>query len=63
MCMFSTPKMPAPPPQRQTARAPEEAQTGERDTDLRRRRLAMASSIFTSGLGAPAVSGNQPLGA
>jgi hypothetical protein len=63
MCMFKTPKMPDTPPERQAARAPDRtAPAGAVGQDIQRRRLAMASSIFTSPtLGAPATT--RPLGA
>lgn len=63
MCMFKTPKMPDAPPERQAARAPERtAPSGLVAGDIARRRLAMASSIFTSPtLGAPMTT--RPLGA
>lgn len=63
MCMFSAPDMPAAPQERQTSRAPDQGDPTNRQADVRRRRLMMASSIFTSPtLGAPAVTGT-PLGA
>lgn len=63
MCMFKTPKMPEPAPDRQAARAPERtAPAGMVAGDIQRRRLAMASSIFTSPtLGSPMTT--KPLGA
>ena len=60
--MFKTPKMPDTPPERQAARAPDrDAPAGFGDSEAKRRRLAMASSIFTSTLGAPTTT--NPLGA
>lgn len=61
--MFKTPKMPDAPPDRQAARAPDrEVPQGSVGQDIQRRRMAMASSIFTSpSLGAPMTS--RPLGA
>ncbi len=61
--MFKTPKMPAQPPERQSSRSPERnAPAGLVGGDIQRRRLAMASSIFTSpNLGAPMTT--APLGA
>lgn len=54
MCMFSTPDMPDAPPERKAARAPDQGDPAARSNDTRRRRLAMASSVFTSPtLGAP----------
>jgi hypothetical protein len=63
MCMFKTPKMPDAPPERQAARAPDRSGPSSMAAgDIQRRRLAMASSIFTSPtLGAPATT--RPLGA
>lgn len=56
MC-FSTPEMPAAPQQRTASRQPDEGNPAARDMDKRRRRLAMASSIFTSPtMGAPATT-------
>ena len=64
MCMFKTPDMPAMPQERQTARQPDQGNPATRQTDLKRRRMAMASSIFTSPtLGLPSVTGSAPLGA
>jgi hypothetical protein len=57
MCFMSTPDMPAQPQERQTARAPDQGDPTARQSDLKRRRLAMASSIFTSPtLGMPSVA-------
>lgn len=63
MCMFKTPKMPATPQERQAARAPDrDTPAGSVDSDMKRRRLAAAASIFTSpSLGMPATT--RPLGA
>lgn len=63
MCMFKTPKMPDTPPERQAARSPERTvPAGTVASDIQRRRLAMASSIFTSpNIGAPSTT--APLGA
>lgn len=62
MCMMKTPKMPDAPPERQAARAPERAAPQGMMGEVNRRRLALASSIFTSpSLGAPMTT--RPLGA
>lgn len=64
MCLFSTPDMPAAPQQRQAARQPDQGNPALRQNDLRRRRLAMAGSIFTSPtMGLPAVTGTGAMGA
>lgn len=64
MCMFSTPDMPAAPQERQASRQPDQGNVDLRQGDQRRRRLAMASSIFTAPtLGLPAVTGAGALGA
>lgn len=63
MCMFSAPKAPGySVAQRDAARAPDNGNAEVRQGDLRKRRLAMASSVFTSpSLGSPATT--NPLGA
>lgn len=64
MCMFSSPDVPAAPQERQAQRMPDQGAPELRQNDARRRRLAMASSIFTAPtLGAPAVTGAGALGA
>lgn len=64
MCFMKTPDMPAQPQERQAARAPDQADAAARGDDVRRRRLAMASSIFTSPtLGLPGVASAGTLGA
>lgn len=64
MCMFSTPKMPEAPQERQASRQPDAGNIDLRQGDQRRRRLAMASSIFTSPtLGMPTVANASSLGA
>lgn len=64
MCMFSTPDMPAPPPERQAARQPDAGNPASRQQGLLRRRLAFASSIFTSPtLGMPSTTASPTMGA
>ena len=64
MCMFSTPDMPAAPQDRQASRSPDGGNPANRQNDLRKRRLAFASSIFASPtIGAPSVASPSVLGA
>lgn len=64
MCMFSTPDMPAAPQDRQAARQPDQGNRAVRSEDLRRRRLAFASSIFASPTqGQPMTASPSTLGA
>lgn len=54
MCFMKMPDMPEAPQQRKAARQPDSGEPAIRDADKRRRRLAMASSIFTGPtMGAP----------
>lgn len=60
MCFTKIPDAPAEVPERQAAKAPDDGNTAVRADDSKRRRLAMAASIFTSqngSLGMPATSG------
>lgn len=59
MCFMSAPKAPDPVPERQAAKMPDNGDPSIRQGDRSKRRLAMASSIFTGPtLGAPTVSGS-----
>lgn len=60
MCFMKTPKAPDPVPERQAAKQPDGGDPSIRNSDKAKRRLAMASSIFTGPtLGAPTVSGTM----